>query len=286
MLEKNFYDNIEQPKYLKNILYSDTDSIYIVIPHKNAKSLSIDEKLKIVDETAAKINNSIINYLNDYFLPKSNISPDNNHTFFKTELLMSDILFTDAKKNYAYKVLAKENKTFQKPKISYTGIQVVRSDAAKMTQNILKSIIENVLLNSDIENKNKIKYLIDIINDYYNKFNDMCDNLNLLDISIPAKWGGREYFVNGMKLYNYIIEKEIFTENSSGKFIYCQFQKPNLFTNIDISRTKGICVPLEYNIEKLRKKMDKYKIIIDKKLQWEKLYTTTCRRIVDLGKKI
>jgi len=91
-------------------LVHNTDSLFIVIPVKNAEKLSTAEKLKISNEVSEDINNAVTKYLNEYFLPKSNISPEQNATYFKSEMLMDSIMFLDVKKTYAYKLLAKKEK--------------------------------------------------------------------------------------------------------------------------------------------------------------------------------
>ncbi len=285
MLPKNFYDEVEKPNYLKNILYSDTDSLFLTIPIKDADQLSTEQKLEIANKVSDDINEAIVKYLNQHLLQKSNVSLEQNTTFFKSEMLMDAIMFLDVKKNYAYKILAKKGKIFKSPKISYTGIQVVKSDAAKLTQDLLKEIIENVILNTNIDNKDKISKISEIVNNFYNYFLEKCANLEINEIAFPGKWQRKDMFINGMKLYNHIVKQEIFSMGSAGNFIYCIFRKPKMFS-IDISKTNGICIPYSYDKELLKNKFDEFGIEIDKKTQWNKLFTTTCQRVVDLVKSL
>jgi len=285
MLPKNFYDEVEKPNYLKNILYSDTDSLFLTIPIKDADQLSTEQKLEIANKVSDDINEAIVKYLNQHLLQKSNVSLEQNTTFFKSEMLMDAIMFLDVKKNYSYKILAKKGKIFKSPKISYTGIQVVKSDAAKLTQDLLKEIIENVILNTDIDNKDKISRISEIVNNFYNYFLEKCSILEINEISFPGKWQKKDMFINGMKLYNHIMKQEIFSMGSAGNFIYCIFRKPKIFS-IDISKTNGICIPYSYDKELLKNKFDEFGIEIDKETQWNKLFTTTCQRVVDLVKSL
>ena len=205
MLSKNYYDEVEKPGALKHILYSDTDSIFVVIPAANSEKLTTQEKLVIADKVSGDINIAVTKYLNEYFLPKSNISVDQNSTYFKSEMLMSAIMFLDVKKNYAYKLEAIKGKILDKQEVQYTGIQVVRSNAAKMTQDMLREIIEGVVLNEKLINKERLSKTSDIVNKFHTKFLDNINNLDLADISIPGKWAKADQFINSMTLYNFIM---------------------------------------------------------------------------------
>jgi len=286
MLPHNYYDLVENVGFLKHILYSDTDSIFICIPQQNSEMISTKEKLVIADKVSNDINIAVTKYLNEYFLPKSNISIDQNSTYFKSEMLMSSIAFLDVKKNYAFKLEAKKGKILDVPSVEYTGIQVVRSNAAKLTQDMLREIIERVVLNEEITSKERLPKVSEIVNKFHDKFLDNINNLDLAEISIPGKWSKAEQYINGMTVYNYIMKKEIFSMGSAGNFIYCIFRNPKLFQspNLDMTKVKGIVIPQVYDKLLLDKKLNEYQIQIDKNTQWDTLYSTTVGRIVELVK--
>jgi len=286
MLSKNFYDDVEKPGALKHILYGDTDSLFIAIPAKNSENLTTQEKLVIADKVSNDINVAVTKYLNEYFLPKSNISIDQNATYFKSEMLMSAIMFLDVKKNYAYKLEAKKGKILDNPEIEYTGIQVVRSNAAKMTQDMLREIIENVVLNDKLHSKERLSKTSDIVNRFNVEFKDNINNLELSNISIPGKWAKQDMFINGMSMYNFIMGKEVFSMGSAGNFIYCIFRNPKLFqkSNLDMTKVKGIVIPQVYDKLLLDKKLSEFQIQIDANTQWDTLFSTTVGRIVELVK--
>ena len=280
---KGFVYDLAVPKtnnfFSNNILVHNTDSIFITIPSKkDLKQMSVEEKWQLVLKTAERINQGIIRYLKEYYLPRSNINPEHNMTDFKSELLMNIIYFTGVKKNYAYKLQCKEGKIVDPPKTKYTGIQVVKSDTSKLTQNMLNEMISDVMLNIDITNKTEA--LIEIINKYQKKFQKDCDEFYFNDIGLPGKWGKKILHINGMKLYNYLMNEEIFSMGSSGRFIYCRFRNKSLFSGIDLEKTSGICVPYEYDSNKLQQLMNQYGITIDKKTHWSKLFSTTCDRVI------
>mgnify|MGYP000879549326 CR=1 FL=1 len=268
-------------------LVHNTDSLYIAIPVRESDKLTSQEKLKIADKVAEDINSSITRYLNEYFLPKSNISPDYNVTYFKTEMLMSAIMFLDVKKTYAYKLEAKKGKILSRPEVKYTGMQVVRSNAAKMTQDLLREIVENVALNDHLNHKEKLSKTLQIIDETYNRFLECVENLDLSEISTPGKWSKQDAYINGMKLYNFIMGREIFSFGAAGNFIYCIFKNPKMFqkSGLDMTKIKGIVIPQVYDKLALDKKFNEYQIEINKVTQWDTLYSTTVNRIVDLVKK-
>jgi len=266
----------------------DTDSLFISIPVKDSEKLTTQEKLKISDKVSEDINTAITKYLNNYFLPKSNISTNQNATYFKSELLMDAIMFLEVKKTYAYKLLASKGQIFDKPSIEYTGIQVVRSNAAKLTQDLLREIIEDIILNEKIQSKEKLSKATVSVNNFYQKFSVCVENLDLINIAIPGKWSKADQFINGMLLYNFIMKKEIFSMGSAGYFIYCTFKNPKIFqdSKLDMTKVKGLVIPRAYDKMLLDKKFTEFQIQIDKQLQWDTLYSTTVDRVVSLIKSL
>jgi hypothetical protein len=287
MLPKDFYDTVEVPGNLKHIIYSDTDSLFILIPDKNAINLSTEEKMKVADKAAEEINVAVTKYMNEYFLPKSNISIEQNSTFFKSELLMDSLMMLDVKKNYAFKVLAKKGRIFKNPKIEYVGIAVIKSNVAPLTQDFLKTLIDDIILNPEIIDKDRLKKVTEVATFFYNKFNKHSEEFDFNYISVPGKWSKASQFINGMMLYNFIMGKEIFAQGSAGNFIYCTFKNIKLFekSGIDISKLNGICMPAKYEVEDLKTKFSNYGIAIDNNIQWDTLYITTIQRVVELVKK-
>lgn len=284
MLPKDFYKLVENPNYLKHVLYSDTDSIYILIPKIKETT---KEKLDILNIAAENINKSIANYLTEYVFPKQNINPKYNFIDFKTELLIDSLFFIDVKKTYAYTILAKEGVIFEKPKIKYTGGQFTKNDQPLMAKALLKQLVEDVMLNPLIKSENKIKKINEVYNEYYNNFVESSKKYEFSKIGIPGAWKKKEYIVYGMKLYNYIMDQEIFSSGSAGRFIYSKFGQYQMIkkSGIPYDKLKGICVPFVYDQEKVTQKFQEYKIEVDYDEQWKKILTKTGERIIEIAKR-
>ena len=268
-------------------LVHNTDSIFILIPI-DPKDINItpEEKWKKVKFHTEEINKRIINYSKNYFLPRCNIPPEENRIYFKSELLMSQGIFLDVKKNYAYRLLMKEGTPANGVPV-YTGIPVVKSDAAKLTQDMIRYYVEEVALTNKSVYE-KIEMLETGSNKFKTKFYENLKNLDLDDITFPGKWAKKEIVIFGMKLYNTIMGEEIFSPGSSGRYIYCIIKNPiKLKGKLDISEINSETITIPYNYDKklLEKKMQEYGIIFDGKTQWEKLNITTIDRIFETIKK-
>ena len=155
-------------------------------------------------------------------------------------------------------------------------------------ENLLKEIIEDIILNDQISTKEKLIRTTSIVNECHQKFLESVDNLDLVDIAIPGKWSKADQFIGGMSLYNFIMEKEIFSMGSAGRHIYCIFKNRKVFqeSKLDMNKIKGIVIPQIYDKLLLSKKLDQFQIQIDKETQWNTIFSTTVGRIVDLIKSI
>ncbi|MDX1699694.1 MAG: DNA polymerase domain-containing protein, partial [Melioribacteraceae bacterium] len=215
-LPENFYKLVEQKGFLKYILYGDTDSIFLTLPVDNAENIPTAERWRIAEHSAEEINKLIVGYTTGTLLPRCNISPEHNKTFFKTELLIDAAMFMEVKKNYSYLLSCKEGVILDPPKISHTGIPVIKSDAAKLTQEMLGSMIKNVMLNSEIKRIDRAKAIVQLVTQFKKRFDEDCDSYQFDYMGFPAKWSKKEIFIHAMKLYNFIMNEEIFNLGSSG----------------------------------------------------------------------
>ena len=274
-IEPDFYNIVEKPGYLKNVLYSDTDSIFIVIPSKS--SLTKEQKWELIQKTGDKLNQLIQEFLFEKVFPRANIKQEYNRTNFKSELYMSAIMFLNVKKNYAYKIICKKGNFYKEPKVEYTGIQVKKTDTPVFTQNLLRELIENIILNEDVEDKKSA--VVDAVQRFHDKFLESINNYDFAYIGKPGKWSKNKTIINGMKLYNMIMGKEIFKPTSAGVFVYCQFHNDELAKDFN-----GITVPRTYDSTVLKQKMQEYGIEPDVQRNWEMVFTKTCKDVVSLVK--
>lgn len=285
-LPENFYKLVEQKGFLQYILYGDTDSIFLTLPIENAESIPTNERWNIAEHSAEEINKLIVGYTTGTLLPRCNIDPVHNKTFFKTELLIDAAMFMEVKKNYSYLLSCKEGVILDPPKVSHTGIPVIKSDAAKLTQEMLGSMIKNVMLNSEIKRIDRAKAIVQLVTEFKQKFDEDCDNYRFDYMGFPAKWSKKEIFIHAMKLYNFIMNEEIFNLGSSGKFIHCIFRNTSLLhSDFKDMKSPGIVVPYEYNVDQIRQLFERYQILVNRKTHWDKLFNTSCQRVVDLAKK-
>lgn len=283
MLPKDFYKTVETIEYLKNVLYSDTDSVYLCIPWSKEHSLK-DRWDKSID-VSEKINNAIIRYLKEYIFKLSNIDPKYNKTFFKTESLINSILFLpDSKKHYAYKLLVAEGVFLEKPKTKYKNISI-KSNLSKMSSDLLRDMVE-IILNIDKTNIASLKTISAVVDKWHNIFKEHILNYVFEDIGIPNKWAKSTQIINGMRVYNLIIGKQIFTPGSAGKYVYCNFKNKGFFMQdkeIDLKNLNVITVPYTYDANLLKTKMIEYQIDVDLQTHWDKcIMTKTTHKLLDV----
>jgi len=286
-LQKDYYRNVEEVGFLKHVLYSDTDSIYVVIP-TNAKDLAVEKKIELAQKVSEDINKDIQNYVVNEIFKRANISPEYNMIDFKTEVIMDSIMFIPkVKKQYAFKMVAEDGKVFDKPIVDYKGIQVVRSDATNIGKRLLRNSIENVILNSEIKKKDKINHILKIVNDTYEEFLKLCEEFKFEDVTVSAKWGKDKTTINSMMIYNFISNSNFFLPASAGRFLYCKFGNiPKLrASGVDTKKINALSVPYTYSPEELKAKFQEYSITVDLEKQWGRIFTTTVQRIVNLVKE-
>jgi len=285
-LEQDFYKKLEQFHYLNHVLYGDTDSNFLKIKIKDIDTKSPEELWDIADYHSKKINDNLIDHITNTLLPRCNIDSEQNTVFFKTELLMSSIMLLNVKKQYSYKLIVKEGNKLKEPKVYHTGIQIVKSDTSEYTKQILKTVIEDIILNEDIPRSKKLSKIIECITNIRTQFEKDIENFEFSNISTNVKYGKNKQVIIAMNLYNYIINEDIFSAGSSGKMVYCNFSQSTILKKLNILKCKSIVVPYAYDNQLLKEKFKVHNIHVDIDSQWsQKIYTKTCQRIIDLVKR-
>lgn len=298
-IDPNFWDDVEDATKLKYVVYGDTDSLYTNIPsikYKDSKDAT-EQATKI----AVEINDIILKLLNEFLLPKMGVDKKYNKTYFKIESVISQMMFLDIKKNYAYKELSKKGRIYDQPKIEYTGIPVVRSDYSKFAQEFIRRLIEDIALT---ESDNKLELLNDLAKNMYERVIRDSEDLEFHFIGTPGRWKEGSYkketfTLIGMRLYNTIYEEEIFRPGLNGLSIPIDItnisdflekinntkNKSKLFlNNVSTSNITYLVVPTNYNKEDLKEKIEYYNLKIDFQSIWEKNFSKIARDIVELIK--
>jgi len=123
------------------VIYGDTDSILLVPLEKNITEIQlIKEGNRIKD----KINDTY-----DSFAKKYNI--DDHCIEMEFEKALKNILFTcdnsgkGVKKRYAYKKLWEDKKFIHDNKLYITGFDLVRSDNSRITKEVQKEVLQQIL---------------------------------------------------------------------------------------------------------------------------------------------
>ena len=296
-IPKDFWDRVETER-LKYVIYGDTDSLYISIPEIECNTT--EDAVAASEEVGGEINDLIIGCMNDVVLPKMNCE-GHNETFFKTELVMNAILFTDVKKKYCFREVAKEGTIHKEPKIEYTGISVVRTNTAKWTKDFIREIVEDLALNTAITDKVEVKKkLASIALKYHTSLQEKITNFDFADIGVPCKWSSTKYKRDtaeliGMKLYNTLFKEEYFKENTNGLKLPIKIKNANTLVqqliplrnqnefcigSIPIDKLSFIVIPTYNERSNIEPILNEFGIEIDIVVAWEKLVDTALDRII------
>lgn len=289
--------------FVNGILVHNTDSLYINVP--TIKPKTAEEAVDTAEKIAKGINDTITNYMENNLLPRMGIDKQYNKTEFKTELVADGLILLDAKKSYAYRLLAREGKIMPKPIIEYTGI-AVKSDISQWSKDFIHTIIEDIVLNPNIQNTDIMNHLNKIAHKFRAKMQTCIDEYDFEYIGVPKKWGsnykkGDPWQIIAMKLYNTIVNERVLVPMSGSIIIPIQLKNPYDFEmkiasiknndplyieNIPISKLSQLAIPYNCNKEKLKKAMIYYGIEIDINDVWDKIYNKQAQSIIELQKQI
>ncbi len=121
------------------VVYGDTDSVYI--------TSSKTDRYDVVTEGM-----NIKDYINIQLNKMNNEIAGRNYVFIELEKVLEKVLFTDAKKRYAYTLLWDDNKKFNVEKgIKIQGFDAKRSDSNEISKIIQKMVIEMMIKGSSRE---------------------------------------------------------------------------------------------------------------------------------------
>jgi len=224
-----FYFYVELPNKLNKILYSDTDSMFILLDDTIDK---IDDVVKVDEEIVTplsmKLNETIRDIWKQKILSRANVIDDEyNKLDFKTEMILDFIIYSDVKKRYVYRILKEKKNVFKEPKVSYKGFEFTRSDASKFIKELQKAIVNLIIDTPDI--KELYKRFNKLCMDYLRKLYKAVDEFDIDYFGIPKNWSASSYkkepsFILGAKFYNTFIVDKI-RPGTKGLTIPIEFEK-------------------------------------------------------------
>jgi len=200
-----------------NILYGDTDSVFVhigkVVNGVFGSDISMDEKLdhswQIIDNVADYLNNYVIKDILERKGIDFNDSDKKYNYEFKKELIMSKILFGSQKKHYAMRLVIKEGKRLDK--IVIKGMLAIKSDTPRFSRNLLNDLTEYILKGYNANNitaSNQV--MMDKYNDAMKEIVPLIHN-GIIDIGRPVSltqdiqhYTTIQAHIRGMLLYDII----------------------------------------------------------------------------------
>lgn len=201
----------------KNLVTGDTDSIFLCYKHLIDKTKSNDEKLKYVVE----LNKEVQTFLNEkivkHIISKHNVPENKNRLELKNELVIKRGLYL-AKKRYANYILTNEGNPVSDDKaIKAMGLEIKRSDFAKITKDYLKDTL-NLVLKEEVFSLPKV---MNFVKDKEKLFLDLA-NKRITSLGRPVSFSKKieEYKVipqgvRGMLTWNNL-EFKVFDVGSRG----------------------------------------------------------------------
>jgi len=237
---KRVMEHPHRKKYRWELIYGDTDSLYLSVKYVveqirlRNEGITDVELVKQVNAFVAKIIQPILS--DGYEALAKYVNANENRMFMNHEKTITNALWT-SKKHYALNVLWDEGVTYPVPKLKVKGIEVVRSSTPKIIRDALKESIGIMLAD---ESK-----LLDFVKEQKAKFKSN----EIMDIAFPRSANNIDRFLvekaDGSLAYglktpigvraaivynNHIKDMDGWPQINSGekiKFVY--LTKPNTF---------------------------------------------------------
>lgn len=285
-IEDYLMNHPKQAKYKWDVMYIDTDSIYVSISNiynmlsdkiKSNQQNSVDK----INEFSDKIIQPIIN--EGYEKLAKYVQANENRMFMKREKVSIKSLWV-GKKKYALHVLDNEGVRYTEPKLKVKGIEIIQSSTPKFVRERLKNIVELILTDpeklSDLIEKTRKDFLelepediartssVNTMNKYETIIKNG-DGTTMLHYKKKCPMAVRASIMhNKYVIYNDLYNK--FPEINEGDKVKYVFMKlPN---------------PIHENVFGFLKNMpdkDKLKQYVDYKMQFEKVFLTPIYNITD-----
>lgn len=300
--------------YANEILVHNTDSLFIQIFNTdtmNKLNIELKPEKEVIDEIvekyvaplSSKINKTLQNYWNENYLNKMNVPEDWNTIDFKTEIIMDKILFTGVKKRYACRIYKEEKTYYIPPKIKITGLEIKRTDSAKLTREAMLKIIDIIFKYSG---KQRLEETKKLVREIKQKFEEAKKNYDFELVGIPSSWSLTDYksvptYVYAAKIYNLLIQ-DICRPGTKGLRISCKYNIKKLIDVVskynnqnqyqitvkELNEIKDklnvFFIPPDYDINKIRKLEEEKIIKIDWDDQYDKIIREKLQVFIDIVK--
>jgi hypothetical protein len=204
-------DFIQKTENDKRLVYSDTDSAYLIFDLPFNKFEDIRKLVDYIQGLSKKIDNTYNEALNYYVGKFGGMNPAYNTMKFKSEVVAYQGFF-NTKKFYALSKAWDEGTFFSEPKIKKTGGQIKKADVTKISEKLLNNVYKILVIPSETKDLLSLykKIFIETKNSIKMELKKDIDELNFNSFGVPKKWGFKAtratMWVTGARLYNQICE--------------------------------------------------------------------------------
>ncbi len=212
----NFYDKV---KSLTDVIYGDTDSIFIYLTdYLKDKGIKV-EKCEEVFQELTNIETYVNDVVIDAFLPLHNISKDKSIIYLKNEYLFSKYYTLNGKKHYAAKVIWQEGKDVEFLEVK--GLETRRSEIPTRSQKLLNEILE-IIFDDNIKKyqiKDKVDTLVNATKIEMMKLIDNRDNSMVKTVSYSKplnQYKNLPQHIKAMMIWNTLVGED-FRYGNKGK---------------------------------------------------------------------
>lgn len=216
-LSNNFINIADKDERL---IYSDTDSAYILMNLPFDKFKDIKMLVDYVQKISKLIDKTYNEALNFYMGNFAGGNEKYNTMKFKSEVVAYQGFF-GGKKFYALSKAWDEGTFFEeKPKQKETGGQIRKADVTIITKEMLNKVYDILIMPSGLDETSMYKKIFkELKNEIKFKLISYINNLEYKKFGVPKKWGFKAnkkitQWVAGAKLYNSLFE-DIFRPGDS-----------------------------------------------------------------------
>lgn len=174
-----------------NSVYVSFEPLFKSMTEESQKKFATDEaKLKFI----ADFSKDFLNAQNNEWCEKM-YTPRHAHSYHEFELeSIQKTQLVDKKKKYIKGVVWMKGKTYEEPKISATGIEIVRSSTPKLCRTILTDMIRDIMFVSPTYKGDMNNYAI-YFNQLLNKYKHNFMNAHFQEISNSVSIGDYKKYV-------------------------------------------------------------------------------------------